>query len=188
MLSTRDFKNRNKEEQPIVQEKGLKYFPFQSLRLGTRFTFIAILIVIFSLVACKDNSGIYRSKLSDCSDELSKNYKENVDKLKAYKEKDDTEGYDTAIEAKSILYQQFNAFLEIKPSKRFADKQDELKTAIVPALDSLDKLEKEINNFRDSGEIQGYKDAFEENFKTMNDTIEKINDIFASMAEAEDKK
>lgn len=183
MRSSRSFQQDSSSAKSESEEKGLQYLPFRSLRLGRHFTLIAMLIIIVSLFACKDNTGIYRAELSDCVKALSDSYKENVNKLKSYVEQDDTAAYETALAAKKDLQDKFQAFLDVKPSKRMKEKQEELKEAIEPVFDSLDKVEAAIEVYRNSGDKESYKKAFEESYKVMNEVAEKINAITATMKE-----
>lgn len=182
MRSSRSFRHDSSSDRG-QEPKGLQYVPFRSFRLGRNFTLIAMLIVIVSLVACKDNTGAYRGKLSDCANQLSGVYKENLDKLKAFHTKEDTAAYETAIAAKKDFYDKFKAFADVEPSKKMQDKQKELKEVIDPVLESLDKLEQAMIAFKENGEIKPYKEAYESNFKLMNETVEKLNTIFESMKE-----
>lgn len=166
-----------------------KYTPFRTLRLGRSFFMLAFLILMFSLFSCQDNSGIYRGKLSDNADALSKVYKDDINALKSYVEKEDIAAYDKAVTAKDDLYKIFNEFAEIKPSKRFKDKQGEIEAAVKPVLESLDKVKAAMDDFKGGGDIKPYKKAFESNFKTMNESVEKLNAIFETMKEPKtDKK
>lgn len=185
MRSSRSFRHNKEVSDPATGIRGHRYLPFSSLRLGRSFVMIATAILLFSLFACTDNSGAYRGALSDCSKALSESYKENVDALKSYVEQDDNEAYEKALAAKKDLYDKFNAFLDVEPSKRLESKKDELESAIKPVLTSLDKVEAGIEVFKSSGEIEAYKSAFEENFKIMNSAVEDINAIFATMKEEE---
>lgn len=185
MRSSRSFQQNNSSFENEQEEKGLKFLPFRSLRLGKHFTLIAMLIILVSLFACKDNTGAYRGALSDCSKALSEAYKEDVNKLKSYAQQDDTASYDAALAAKKDLQDKFQAFLNVEPSKRMKEKKEELKEAINPVFDSLDKVEAGIEVYKNSGDREAYKKAFEENFKVMNEVVEKINTITAAMKETE---
>ena len=44
----------------IQRSNKPKYTPFRTLKLGRSFFVVAFLILMFSLFACVDNSGIYR--------------------------------------------------------------------------------------------------------------------------------
>ena len=173
----------------IQRSNKPKYTPFRTLKLGRSFFVVAFLILMFSLFACVDNSGIYRGKLSDNADALSKVYKDDINALKSYVEKDDKEAYDKAVAAKDDLYKIFKEFAEIKPSKRFKDKQGEIDNVIQPVLTSLDNLKTAMDGFKSNGDIDPYEKAFESNFKTMNEAVEKLNTIFETMKEPKtDKK
>lgn len=182
MRSSRSFQHDSSSKAGL-DEKGLQYVPFRSFRLGRHFTLIAMLIIIVSLFACKDNTGAYRGKLSDCARNLSTSYKENLNKLKAYKVHDDEKTYEEAETAKNDLKDKFQAFLDVPPSKRMQDKKDELKGIIDPVLESLDKLEAAMLVFKNSGEIKSYRSAYEDNFKVMEEAVDKINKVFESMKE-----
>lgn len=186
MRSSRSFQQDNNFANLESEGKGLQFLPFRSLRLGRHFTLIAMLIIIVSLFSCKDNTGVYRGELTDCSKALSETYKENVNKLKSYVKQDDTEAYDVALAAKKDLQDKFQAFLDVKPSKRMKEKKEELKVAIEPVFASLDKVEAAIDVYKNSGEIEPYKKAFEENFKVMNEVVENINAITATMKETQE--
>ncbi len=165
-----------------------KYTPFRTLKLGRGFFTVAFLVLILSLFACQDNSGIYRGKLSDNADALSKVYKDDINALKSYVEKDDTTSYDKAVAAKEELYKLFQEFANIKPSKRFKDKQGEIDAVIQPVLESLDKVKAAMDEFKNNGEIDPYKKAFESNFKTMNEAVDKLNSIFETMKDPKANK
>jgi len=166
-----------------------KYTPFRTLKLGRSFSILAFLILMFSLFSCVDNSGIYRGKLSDNAETLSKVYKDDINALKSYVEKDDKEAYDKAVAAKEDLYKIFKEFADIKPSKKFQDKQGEINDVIQPVLTSLDNLKTAMDEFKNTGELKPYKKAFESNFKAMNEAVEKLNTIFETMKEPKtDKK
>ena len=156
----------------IQRSNKPKYTPFRTLKLGRSFFVVAFLILMFSLFACVDNSGIYRGKLSDNADALSKVYKDDINALKSYVEKDDKEAYDKAVAAKDDLYKIFKEFAEIQP-----------------VLTSLDTLKTAMDGFKSNGDIDPYKKAFESNFKTMNEAVDKLNTIFETMKEPKtDKK
>lgn len=184
MRSSRSFRHDHSDHSRN-EEGGLQYVPFRSFRLGRNFTLIAMLIIIVSLFACKDNTGAYRGKLSDRAESLSKVYKEDLDKLKAYNVQDNTTAYDEAMAAKKDLYEKFQAFVDVEPSKKMKEKKTEIKDAVDPVLVSLDKLETAMELFKNSGDVSGYKEAYEDNFKVMNEAIDKLNSIFAGMKETE---
>lgn len=184
MRSSRSFRHDHSSKSNL-DEKGLQYVPFRSFRLGRHFTLMAMLIIIVSLFACKDNTGAYRGKLSDCAKDLSASYKENLDKLKAYRLHEDEDAYDKAASANEDFKEKFRAFLDVPPSKRMQGKKDELKEVIDPVLESLDKLEAAMPVFKNSGEIETYKKAYEDNFEEMEKAVEKLNKIFESMKETD---
>lgn len=187
MRNSESFKSADTNK-AMVRRKKLKTSSFLLHGIGKNFMMIAFLILMFSLFACQDNSGIYRGKLSDNADALSKVYKDDLKALKSFVDKDDTDAYNNAIAAKNDLYLKFQTFATIKPSKRFAEKQTDIQKVVEPVLKSLDELQAAINSFKNGGKIDVLKNAYQSNFTKMNEAVDKLNKIFETMKENEVKK